>query len=875
MMNKNKIKYILFIFWLICFVGMAPSFALAVENSDSATCTEEQVEKIEKNLNQAALEGLKNSKALLDNYNKIAEQYISGCNKNVNKGTPVFWSMDAYQSAYTKDPGLADSLMKDRSQYQYTGIVWSGEAPISENCKNLRNNATAALDAFNRSRITTSNMLGRAGGRKVPKTCICSENADEQECVSYANEDNEQQATKDGCPTFNEYLADLTSCPLCVIFEVILNTDSAVAHIAWEKLSKPLQGVVSIFFLVFLALETLKVVANMAGSGTSAYLKTIIILGFKVAIVLILLQDSTYVYGYFISPVLKGGLEMGQEFLRAGAKDAGACQMTGTTSFGSIQGNELDSSILSSILETIRCFSNSSLIMPSIGRALMCHGWENEGSFLGIPDFEMWFAGIITYIFGLMIWLSVTFYLIDCTVQLGMVCGLVPLFIACWPFKMTQRYTTTGVKMILNTFFTFVLMGIVMLVGMEIISFAISGGSNQSDVASKIAILNSSNFNMDRLKKMVSLDSEAILILIACCIMAMKLLGVVNSAAGKFSSGSGMSIGSKMGGTAGTVAKNITLATAAATWIGGKGALRGAGNYLANNTDVGRGVANGYNRLKTSIRNFRSTINRELSEDAPAALGAAMGLERFQPERQTEMPTNEQATRQPNTPNTPETPNNNNHSNPNNAENKLNPEHQKLIDAARQKFDNSDKGKKLQNNIDKAKENYLKAVEEHGKNSVEAKDARDKLRDAVDERRDAKHDAVGSYLSENAQSSGAHGTYLKQMNLDNQAQHDRIAQAKQEVENDTYMKNIDKQIADTENWNNTLERAHQINPQLAQAIEQSTGGAIGPLPQEEITRRTDAMKQAKDVHMLHEMQNKLSGADFERFLTSYQQGETF
>ena len=223
-----------------------------------------------------------------------------------------------------------------------------------------------------------------------------------------------------------------------------------------------------------------------------------------------------------------------------------------------------------------------------------------------------------------------------------------------------------------------------------------------------------------------------------------------------------------------------------------------------------------------------------------------MGLERFQPERQTEMPTNEQATRQPNTPNTPETPNNNNHSNPNNAENKLNPEHQKLIDNAKQKFDNSDKGKKLQNNIDKAKENYLKAVEEHGKNSVEANDARDKLRDAVDERRDAKHDAIGSYLTENAQSSGAHGTYLKQMNLENQAQHDRIAQAKQEVENDTYMKNIDKQISE-----------------------------LGPLSQEEITRQTDAMKQAKDVHMLHEMQNKLSEADFERFLTSYQQGETF
>lgn len=879
-MNKNRIKYVLFAFLLVFVGSFFPGYSLADDpTNEAAPCSAEKIKEIEQHLNKAAKEGLKNSKTLLDRYNKIVEQYKSSCNSNITTGTPVYWSQDAYQMAYTKDVELADALMKDKSQYQYTGVVWSAQTVSAGNnaisCNALRNQANEALQDFNRSRVTTTNMLGRAGGKQVPKTCICSENADNQECIAYATEKEEPKETKDGCPTFNEYLAELTSCPLCVIFEVILNTDSAIAHIAWEKFSGPLQGVVSVFFLVFIALETLKLISSMAGASTSSYLKSLLSLGLKVAITLILLQNSSYIYGYFITPVIKSGLQMGQEFISIAASGAGACQIDSGSAFGSVEGNELDSSILSSMLDTIRCFNNSSLIMPSIGRALMCHGWENTVSILKIsfpiPDFEMWLVGAITYLFGLIIWFSVTFYLIDCTVQLGMVCGFVPLFVACWPFKMTQRYTFTGVKMIMNTFFTFVLMGVVMLVGMEIVSFAMSGGPNEGDLYTKITLLNTANVNMKKLKKLVDLDGEEILILVACCIMAMKMLTIATTAAGKFSSGSGMSIGSKMGGMVGSAGQKLTMGAAGAAWIAGKATLGAAGGYLAKNTDVGRSVANRYHKLKTNVRQFGRNINRTFTEEIPSAIGADMGLEKFQPQRQTGMPTNEEAFRQPD-----RQPNNFDGEKPENkTNNKINPEHKKLIDDASQKFDNSNKGKALQGNIDKAKADYLKAVEEHGKDSKEANEARDKLRDAVDERRDAKHDAITSYLDENAQSPGAHGSYLKQMNVENQAQHDRIAQAKQEVENDTYMKRMDKNISDTENWNDTLDRAHQNNPELAQAIEQSTGGAIGHLSQEEVNRRISSAKHAKDMHMLHEMQNKLSNADFERFLTSYQAGEKF
>jgi hypothetical protein len=452
-----------------------------------------------------------------------------------------------------------------------------------------------------------------------------------------------------------------------------------------------------------------------------------------------------------------------------------------------------------------------------------------------------------------------------------MVCGFVPLFVACWPFKMTQRYTFTGVKMIMNTFFTFVLMGVVMLVGMEIVSFAMSGGPNEGDLSTKIALLNTANVNMKKLKKMVDLDGEEILILIACCIMALKMLTIATTAADKFSSGSGMKIGGKMGGMAGSAAQKITMGTAGAAWTAGKATLGAAGSYLARNTDVGRSVANGYNKLKTNIRQFGADINKTFTEEIPSTIGADMGLKHYQPQRQVGMPTNEEASRRPDNQ-----PNNFDGEKPENkTNNKINPEHQKLIKDANDKFNKSDKGKTLQDNIDKAKDDYLKAVEEYGKDSKEAHDARDKLRDAVDERRDAKQDSVKSYLDENAQSMGTHGSYLQQINADDKAQHNRIAQAKQEVENDAFMKNMDKNIASTENWNNTLQTARQNNPVLVQALEQANGKKFEDLTPEDIQKTTQGMKHAKDMHMLHEMQNKLSNDDFERFLTSYQAGENF
>ena len=614
---KNSLRTLFWALFLGCAVWQ-PNFAMAEE------CTEERIKEIEEDFDKNAKDSIDATVQALEKYNNLVQQFES-CGGKVKVGSPSTWTYEAQMAANEVDAGLGAKLINPESN-KYTGVVWSSASPLK--CKSIAQQASAQLDAYNKAKTTTSSFLAVVRGKKEARACLCSQDNENTECLSYNEESTQPSETKDGCYTFSEYMAGMASCPLCSVFEVILNTDARVAHVAWNTIAEPLKDVVTIFFGVILAIETLKAVGALAGSSISSYLKTVLIQGLKVAIVLILLSNSTYIYGYFISPVIKGGLEMGEVFLQMGAENSGGCQMNSSEgNFGEVAGTELDSEILSNILSTVRCFNNSSVIMPSVGRALMCHGWNAEW----LPDLSMSFSGLVIYIFGLMIWLAITFYLIDCTVQLGMVCALIPLFIACWPFKMTTRYTTTGVKMILNTFFNFVLMGVVVLVGLEIVSFALSGGDPESDMTKYISILNLGDPKLDDLKKMGELDGEGVLILIICAIMAMKMIAIANGAANKFSAGSGSGIGAKMGGTAmSAIHKTVAEPVKQANPFSRGTFANNMVHTIANETQAGRTLRDAGNTVGRVVSKPFKAMNKFATQTAPAAIGRGVGLGRFQ-----------------------------------------------------------------------------------------------------------------------------------------------------------------------------------------------------------------------------------------------------
>lgn len=200
--------------------------------------------------------------------------------------------------------------------------------------------------------------------------------------------------------------------------------------------------------------------------------------------------------------------------------------------------------------------------------------------------------------------------------------------------------------MLMNSFFSYVMLGVILLLGTMITTHAATGdGSNIEQI---IAAINDNDIKS--LKKMCSLDAFQILILASCCIFAMKLIGQVNSLADQFSKGSGSSIGNKMGGLAMSAATNAAKKTA-----GAAGRIAGAtASNIAAATGATAAINKGADAIKGGWQKGWST------------LGKGMRLGKFQNQqtgsgkdgednKQEDKEDNKQDTQTPDTP-TPDTP---------------------------------------------------------------------------------------------------------------------------------------------------------------------------------------------------------------------------
>ena len=203
----------------------------------------------------------------------------------------------------------------------------------------------------------------------------------------------------------------------------------------------------------------------------------------------------------------------------------------------------------------------------------------------------MMIEGAIVYVFGLMIMLAVGFYLLDCAIHLGIICCLMPFFIACWPFKITSTYTKTGWGMFLNIFFRFVLMGVVIATAVTLISQALTAGVSKEQLESW---LNAND--TDALEKAMEITGLQMLLLVICCMIAMKLIRNATMLAGKFEGGGVNTgdLGSNLGGLAASAATSVGKAAVGGA---GKAAMSGAG-AIAEASGVKGAAQTAGNKLK-------------------------------------------------------------------------------------------------------------------------------------------------------------------------------------------------------------------------------------------------------------------------------------
>lgn len=433
------------------------------------------------------------------------------------------------------------------------------------------------------------------------------------------------QGNLKGCPPIPIAIVDASSCTFCPLFAVIYGAAQEMTELSFAKLAKPIAMALLVGFALYVAFKVLIQVSSFTRQDAPSFINELLIQSFKVVLAFLFLLNPDQIYYYFISPVLSAGLEFGTAMLFQASDMAQQCLGLSV---------ENDTALLPVTLYAkldcyIRSIQNEIAVTQAVGSSLMCAGRHAAaGKIAGFWDFNMVFQGLFIWAFALMLSLAFAFYLVDAVVTLGLVGALMPFLIACWPFKITNKYSKTGIDMFLNVFFTFVFMGIVVSINTQLIGQAMNGGTGTETAGSESsggtagglsALAKAlSGDDIDTVKNMTDLGFGGFLILIFCCLFGFKFSNQSSTLANKMAGGAGISIGAGIAGMAAKGAKDLGVKATkpARKAVAGKATemVGKAGNAVAAKLGLGKfGGKTGAGKADSSsgggIR--KSTQNRQ------------------------------------------------------------------------------------------------------------------------------------------------------------------------------------------------------------------------------------------------------------------------
>ena len=383
-----------------------------------------------------------------------------------------------------------------------------------------------------------------------------------------------------GCEVLPVKLFNMRNCFFCSLVAVIYDASAKMPALSFEKLAGAFATLIALGLAIWIAIQTLTHVSSLTKQDAPKFLAGLIKQSYKFLIAFLLLQNSSQLFQRGIVPILDAGIHFGQALLPDNASVSLTGAMNRMEEISSdpenmdkvLSGSEsrkdpYTSSLVRALKVTKNTYYPQDLylkldvfitnvqseiaFMQAVGSSLICIGsgsmiGQNSGKSL-LKSFQVGFLmmlqGLIFAAFGFLLSISFAFYMIDAIVQLGIVGALMPFLIASWPFKVTSQYAGTGFKMLLNSAFIFVFIGLVINVNIELINAAIGNTAADNNASASsygglqdIAIAINSQ-NIDELFKLTDISAMGFLILIFCCIFGFKFMGQTSSLAGQFSSG--------------------------------------------------------------------------------------------------------------------------------------------------------------------------------------------------------------------------------------------------------------------------------------------------------------------------------------------------
>lgn len=369
------------------------------------------------------------------------------------------------------------------------GIVWT-DAQLNAL---LSSASFEEVNAYLEEKVLVEKeMFEDASGKKW----VVVKNKDgENYSANYASEGNWK-----GCEVLPVKLYRYRQCFFCPLFSVIYVAADKMATISMTKLAGAFATLIALGLGLWIAVQTLAHVSSLTKQDAPKFLGNLLKQSFKFIIAFLLLNYVDQVYTYIINPLLIAGLGFGKELLFI------------TDSAPITQGNEVLTTYYTSVLygeleSFIAQVQQEIAFMQAIGSSLMCiggHKMVGIGGFDFGNGFQMAIQGFLLAAFGLLLSLAFGFYLIDAVVQLGIIGALMPFLIACWPFKLTAGYTAKGFSMLLNSFFVFVFIGLVVSVNIQLVDTALMQTAVSDDARTEKAV----TLSAEQEKRMTELCSS-------------------------------------------------------------------------------------------------------------------------------------------------------------------------------------------------------------------------------------------------------------------------------------------------------------------------------------------------------------------------------
>lgn len=484
--------------------------------------------------------------------------------------------------------------------------IFRSRSKIAESLEDYRTADNADnIDAANAAAAELAKQKDSA--KAIAKAAAVYETADGQKIYMDVNMKS-VGGLMDGCVPLPLKLEQSKKCILCPLFVILFNTAQSMSVVSYAQLAEGFKNLMLIGFALYIAYVTLKQVSSFTKQDGPKFVSELLVMSFKVLLAYLILTHVSELYRLVLEPLLNAAMEFGGAFLfRSASSNSASSFMTCAASTNMPEGATIIKGFYSeSLFAKVNCFVTSVqqelAVATSIGSSLMCVSRNEAAHWYGLWDLTMFSSGLIIWVFSWLTCLAFGFYLIDAVIRLGVVGGLMPFLIAAWPFKLTSGYTKKGWDMFMNTFFTFVFLGIVVSVNIELSLQAVTGGEGGYDAIMKLVNANEVKPIVD----IMSIGLLGLLFLILCCIFGFKLTSEAVSLAAQMS-----------GGSPGNLGSTIASAGAGAAKWGTTRTLKGA-------AAVGKSVgeATGVN---DKIRSGKETVARKFYSGA-GAVGKALGL---------------------------------------------------------------------------------------------------------------------------------------------------------------------------------------------------------------------------------------------------------